>query len=59
MDGTITDRRGIAKGYAVSTVEEMSEQGEVIRRTLEFVAEPEKDKDSDTMLDENGQPVYA
>ena len=59
VSGTMIDRRGVAKEYAVSTVEETGEQGEVLRRTLEFAAEPEKDADGEAMLDESGQPVYT
>ena len=58
-DGIVTDRHGEAKEYMVSTVEEVGEQGEILRRTLEFAAEPEKDADGETLLDESGQPVYT
>ena len=59
VEGLVTDRFGTAMPYALLTTWTLdTTSGEEIERTLSIIADPLRDEDGETVLDENGEPVY-
>ena len=59
VEGLVTDRFGTAMPYALLTTwTPDTAGGEEIERTLSIIADPLRDEDGETVLDENGEPVY-
>ena len=59
VEGLVTDRFGAAMPYALLTTwTPDTAGGEEIERTLAIIADPLRDEDGETVLDENGEPVY-